>query len=108
MVEPRDVLRLVVVNAEVLVFAPVLTPLCRYFGYLRAGRTFVQPLDELLQLPPFALGFDFHTPIRQVPYSSVQAESCCLQKDEPPIEHALHGTRDDGVQRSSVRLVCHE
>jgi len=86
----------------------MLAPLCRYVGYVRAGRTIVQPLDELLQLPPFALGFDFHTPIKQVPYSSIQAESCCLQKDEPPVEHALHGTRDDGVQQSSVRLVCHE
>jgi hypothetical protein len=79
-----------VVYPEILTPAPMLTPFCRYVGYLRAGRTSVQPLNELLQLLPFALGFDFDTPIEQVPYSSVQTEPCRLLKDEPPVEYALH------------------
>jgi hypothetical protein len=68
----------------------------------------VQAPDELLQLLPFALYLDFDASIEQVPYSSVQAKSCCLFKYEPPVEHALDDTGDYGVQRCSVRLFCHE
>ena len=100
--------RLAVVYPKVLVFAPVLTPLDRYVAYLRAVRALVQPLDELLQLLPFALGLDFHSPVEQIPYSSVQAEPCCLLKDEPPVEHALDDAGDYGMKRCSVRLICHE
>ena len=87
-----------VVNSEIVVFCPVLSPLCCHVGYLRAGRTLVQPLDELLQLLPISLGLDFNTSIRQVPYSSVQTEPCCLLKDEPPVEHALDDSRNYGVK----------
>jgi hypothetical protein len=100
--------RLVVVYPEVLVFAPVLTPLCCHVGYLGAVRTLVQPLNELLQRLPFTLGLDLDTSIEQVPYSSVQAKSCCLFEYEPPVEHALDDAGDYGVQRCSVRLFCHE
>jgi hypothetical protein len=106
---PRcSAVRLVAVYPEILVFSPVLTPLCGYVGYLRAGRTLVQLLCQLLKLLPFSLGLDFHTPIVQIPYSSVQAKSCCLLKDEPPVEHALDDAGDNGMQRCSVRLFCHE
>jgi len=84
------------------------TPLCRDVGYLRAGRALVQPIDELLQFLPFALGFDFNTAVEQVPYSSAQAESRCLLKDKPPVEHALYNPGDYGVERCSFRLVCHK
>ncbi len=86
----------------------MLTPLCRDVGYLGAMRTLVQPSDELLQPLPFALGLDFHPPIVQISHSPVQTKSCCLLMDEPPVEHALDDAGDDGVQRYSVRLFCHE
>jgi hypothetical protein len=99
---------LVVVYPEVLVFAPVLTPLCRYVAYLRAAGALVQPLDELLQPLPFPLGLNLDASIEQVPHSSVQAESCCLFEYEPPVEHALDDAGDYGVQQCSVSLICHE
>ena len=86
----------------------MLTPLCRYVGYLRVVRALVQPLDELLQPLPFTLGLDLDTSIEQIPYSSVQAKSCCFFEYEPPVEHALDDAGDYRVQRCSIRLFCHE
>jgi hypothetical protein len=90
------------------VFTTVLFPLCQRFGHLRAGRTFAQALDELLQIPPVSLGFDLNPSIGQVPYSPVQTESCCLLEDEPPVEHALNDPGDYDMERRFVRLICHE
>jgi len=91
-------LRLAVVYPEIAVLVPVLTPLCRHVGYLCAGRTPVQSPDELLQLFPLSLGFDFHPPVEQVSHSSAQAEPRCFLKHEPPEEHALNDTGDNSVK----------
>ena len=85
----------------------MLTPLCRHVGYLRVGRTFVQPRDELLQSPPFALGIDFHPPVWQISHDPAQTEFRCLPDDERPVADTLDNTGDNGVERCSIRRIGH-
>ena len=91
-----------VVNLEVVVFVPAFTPLCGHVGHVSAGRTLVQPPDELLEFLPFALGCDINAPVGQIPYDPAQTEFSCLADNERPEENTLDDTGDHSVKRCFI------
>ncbi len=62
------------------------------------GRPCAQSINESLKPLSVALSFHLYPPVRQVPYSSAQAEPHRLLKHKPPVEHALHDTGDSNVK----------